>query len=220
MTETPADLVVEADPLPERPWWAPLTLLGWISLVVCGYIGTAVAPRWANTNPELLLLLHARVRHLLLVAGGDTSWWAYGAIGAFRLALAYAVCHLIGRAYGNAVLVWFGKYLGVNREQIHQTLAMFHKSEWFVVPFFAGSNVVAAITGISKMPARRLIPMVAIGLAVRLPFWWGVAWVADDQVDSVLDFLNTYQKPALIVSIVLTVVIGAFNVYRGRDFEL
>ena len=89
-----------------------------------------------------------------------------------------------------------------------------------MVPFFTGSNIVAAITGITRTPLRRLVPLVTIGIVGRLVLWWWVAQVADDEVDAVLDFLDRYQTPALIVSIVLTVVVVGFNLRRGRDFQL
>jgi membrane protein DedA with SNARE-associated domain len=218
--ETPGDGLIDDDAQPTRPWWAPITLVAFVTLVVCSYIGTAVSTKWVNTNPEGLLLLSSRVRHLVAVAGGDISFWAYFLIGFFRLALAFVVCHLIGRAYGRTVLIWFGKYLGVRAEQIHKIMEMFHHAEWFVIPFFAGSNIVAAISGISRVSARRLAVLLSIGLVVRLVFWWIVARIADEQIDTVLDFLNKYQTPALIVSVVLTVLFVAMNVRRGRNFEL
>jgi hypothetical protein len=205
---------------PPPPRWAPLTLAAFVVLVVCSYIGTAVSTKWVNTNPEGLLVLSSRVRHLLGVAGGDIGFWAYFWIGGLRLALAFVVCHLIGRAYGRTVLVWFGKFLGVRAEQIHRIMEMFHHAEWFVIPFFAGSNLVAAISGITRVSWRRLAVLLTIGLVVRLVFWWMVARIADDQVDAVLDFLAKYQTPALIVSVVLTIGFVGLNLRRGRNFEL
>ena len=97
-------------------------------------------------------MLSSRVRHLVAVAGGDID--VLGVLLDRRSsgsALAFVVCHLIGRAYGRTVLIWFGKYLGVRAEQIHKIMDMFHQAEWFVIPFFAGSNVVAAISGITRV---------------------------------------------------------------------
>ena len=216
--ETPGDDLI--DEQPPRPWWAPITLVAFVSLVVCSYIGTAVSTKWVNTNPEGLLLLSSRVRHLVAVAGGDIAFWAYFWIGFVRLGVAFVVCHLIGRAYGRTVLIWFGKYLGVRAEQIHKIMGMFHQAEWFVIPFFAGSNIVAAISGISRVSWRRLALLLSIGLVVRLVFWWIVARIADEQIDTVLDFLNKYQRPALIASVVLTIVFVGVNLRRGRNFEL
>ena len=55
---------------------------------------------------------------------------------------------------------------------------------------------------------------------MRLVFWWIIARIADDQIDTVLDFLNKYQTPALIASVVLTVIVVGVNLRRGRNFEL
>lgn len=202
----------------DRPWWAPLTLLAFVILVICGYFATALAPRWAITNPEGLLLLNSRVRHLLLALGNDIPWWSYAGIAGARLALAFVVCHLIGVAYGNTVLTWFGRYLGSSRESIDQVLSGFDRAEWFVVPFFVGSNIVAAITGIRRTDPRKLALLVLIGLAARLAFYWLIAQIFDTQIDQVLDFLARYQRPSLIVSVVLVVVVVAFNLRRGRGF--
>lgn len=205
----------------ERPRWAPLLLVAWVSLVVAGYVGTALSTDLVNERPALLIALHARVRHLLLAAGGDITWWEYGAIGFVRLALAYAVCHMIGRAYGSEVLVWFGRYLGVTNAQIESILQMFHRAEWFVLPFFVGSNVVAALTGISRTALPRLVALVSVGIVGRLALYWLMARVFfESQVDAVLDFLATYQRPALIAMIALTVAAVGLNLYRGRKFEL
>jgi membrane protein DedA with SNARE-associated domain len=207
--------------IPDRdvPAWAPLTLVAFVALVICSNIGTAVSGDWANSHPEGLLMLSSRVRHLLLVAG-NIDFWSYALIASIRLGLAFVICHLAGRAYGKQLLVWFGRFLGLTAEQIHSTFAMFHRAEWFVIPFFVGSNIVAAISGIGRTSAKRLAVLVPIGLGVRVVFWWIVARIADDQIDSVLDFLGRYQTPALIVGIVLTVAFVSLNVYRGRNFEL
>lgn len=212
--------MTEAISRPTRPPWAPLTLVAWVTLVVGGYVGTAYAPQLVNDHPELLITLHARIRHLLLAAGTDISWWSFGAIASLRLALAYAVCHLIGRAYGRDVLVWFGRYLGVTAAQIQNILQLFHRAEWFVLPIFVGSNVVAAITGISRTPLPRLVALVSLGIVGRVALYWAIAKVFEEQVDGVLDFIATYQRPALVVTIVLTVVVIGINLYRGRNFEL
>ena len=158
-----------------RPRWAPLAVVAFVILVACGYVAGAYAPRLVVDHPEGLLALSARVRYLLLATGSDITFWSYAVIAGLRLALAYVVCHLIGRAFGRDVLVWFGKYLGASPKQIQDMLQLFHKAEWAVVPFFTGSNIVAAITGISRTPLRRLVPLVTIGIAGRLVLWWWVA---------------------------------------------
>jgi hypothetical protein len=210
------DNVVDAAELHERPWWAPLPLIAFVGLVICGYIGTAVSVRWANTNPEGLLALHARVRHLLLALGGDVSIPAYVVIGGLRLALAFVVCHLIGRAYGAAILHAFIRYLGATRKQIDDLSDGIERYEWLLVPFFVGSNLLAAITGIQLVSARRIAVYLAVGISLRLLFWWWIAQIFDDELDRVLDFFGTYQQPLLIASIIAVIAVVGLNVVRGR----
>ncbi len=165
-------------------------------------------------------MLHARIRHLLLALGGDIGWVSYAVIGGLRLALAFVVCHLIGRAYGDDVLRWFGRYLGASGESMKSMMAVFDKADWIVVPWFVGSNIVAAITGIRKMRPRRLATLLAIGISARLAFYWWLAQMFDDELDSVLSFLDRYQRPALIGSAVLMALIVGLNLRRGRNFVL
>lgn len=203
-----------------RPRWAPLTVVGFVALLVTARLADVYYARLVKNDPEVLLLFNARVRYLLLATGSDISFWSYAAIGAVRMTVVYAVCHMVGRAFGRDVLVWFGKYLGARPKQIQDTLQMFHRAEWAVIPFFAGSNIVAAITGVVRTPLKRLVPLLAIGIVGRLILWWWVAQVADDQVDATIRFLDRYQWPMTIASLVVTALVIGINLRRGRDFTL
>ena len=50
--------------------------------------------------------------------------------------------------------------------------------------------------------------------------WWIIGRAAEDEVDSVLDFIGRYQRPALIVTAVAVVAVIGVNLRRGRNFEL
>jgi hypothetical protein len=168
------------------------SLVVFATLVVCSYIGTA--SRQVGQHQSGLLLLSSRVQHLVAVAGGDISFWSYFWIGFFRLALAFVVCHLIGRAYGRTVLIWFGKYLGVRRAN-PKIMDMF-RHEWFAIQFFIGSNIVAAISGIIRQRAVwccccRSASCAPRVLVARRPH-------RRRRVDAVLDFLNKHRFSALM----------------------
>ncbi len=215
---TPIDLATLEYRPPPR--WAPLALLLWVGLVVLGYWATIVSPDWADDRPLDLMALHSRVRHLLAASAQDVDPFWYAVIGTIRLSLSFWASYLVGRAFGRQVLVWFGKYLGTTREQIRNLLAGFHHAEWVLVPFFVGSNLVAAVTGIARTPLKRLIPLVYLGIAGRLVLWWIVGRAAEDEVESVLDVIGRYQRPALIITAVLVVGVIMLNLRKGRNFEL
>lgn len=213
-----AGAVEHEQPSDPVPWWGFASVAAFVALVVCGYVATAVAPRWANSNPEGLLALNARVRHLLLAIGGGIEWWPYATIAGVRLALAFVVCHLIGRAFSERVLVWFGKYLGYRREQMTALIEGFDRIDWLIVPFFAGSNIVAAISGIRQMHPIRMTVLLAVGIAGRLALYWWLGQQFDDELDTILDWVGRWQWPLTILSIGLVLATIALNVKRGRKF--
>ena len=133
---------------PERPSWAPLTLAAFIGLVVSTNVAGATWAKLLESSPESLLLLSSRNRYLVLALGADVSAVAYWVIGFARIAAAFIVCHLIGRAYSATALQWFVKYLGVTPEALEQFNRWFAKAEWVIIPFFSGSNLVAALSGV------------------------------------------------------------------------
>ena len=202
-----------------RPRWAPLTLVAFVGLVICSNIGTAVAVPWSQDHPAGLLALNSRVRHLVLALANDIDLVSYVIVPTLRISAAFVVCHMIGRAYGSTILVWFGKYLGVTNAQIDGVIAGFAKAEWAIVPFFVGSNIVAAITGIERLAPRRLVVYVLGGIFVRLALYWGLSLVFDTEMQRLADFLNSNQRVLFIGSIVLVVVATAINLRRGRNFS-
>ena len=135
------------------PPWAPLTLVAFVGLVVCTNVANVVWADVGRRNPEGLLALSAqplpgaRRRRRHLAAVGSSM------IGAVRLAVAFVVCHLVGRAYRDQALSWFTRYLGVTPcAQLDRFNGGFTKAE-IGVPFFAGSNIVAVLTGVHSTPA-------------------------------------------------------------------
>jgi membrane protein DedA with SNARE-associated domain len=168
-----------------------------------------------ESSPETLLLLSSRNRYLALALGADVSQVAYWAIGPLRIGLAFAVCHLIGRAYANDALGWFVKYLGVTPEALDQFNKGFAKAEWVIIPFFAGSNLVAALSGVHRTPWRRLVILLLVGIYARLALIWWLARVFDDQLTSFLSWLQRYSWWAVGISFALVVLINMRNFRRG-----
>lgn len=210
MTET-----TEAPITPERPSWAPLTLVVFIGLVVCTNVAAATWAKLLESSPETLLVLSSRNRYLVLALGADVSPIAYWGIGFIRIAAAFLLCHLIGRAYAGTALGWFVKYLGVTPEALDQFNRAFNRAEWVIIPFFAGSNLVAALSGIHRTPLRRLLILLSIGIIGRLLLIWWLAQIFEEELEDFVGWLQRYSWWMVGISVVLVLLVNMRNFRRG-----
>lgn len=206
---------VDAPVLRERPNWAPLTLAAFVGLVVCTNVAGAIWARLLETSPETLLLLSSRNRYLVLSLGADVAPWAYWGVGFARVAVAFVVCHLIGRAYSATALQWFTRYLGVTPEALGQFNRAFERAEWVIVPFFAGSNLVAALSGVHGTPPRRLAVLLTVGIVGRLALIWWLAQIFQEELEDVVGWLQRYSWWLVGVSVVLVLLVNVRNFRRG-----
>ena len=197
-----------------RPAWAPLILAAFIGLVICSNIASAVWARWVNTNPEGLLLLSSRNRYLALTLAAGVSLPFYVVIGFLRVGAAFVVCQLVGRAYRDDVMGWFTKYLGLTKESLDAFDRGFEKAEWALIPIFAGSNIVAALSGVKQTPPAKLAALLAVGIAGRLTLMWWLARTFEDQLVDFLGWLQRYQWWAVGASVGLIVLVNTRNLRR------
>jgi hypothetical protein len=212
MTESAA--IDATKPVHVRPSWAPLTLVAFVSLVICTNIASAVWARWVDTNPEGLLMLSSRNRYLALTLAAGVPVGTYVIIAFVRVGAAFAVCHMIGRAYHDDAIGWFRKYLGVSAESVDSFNRGFSRAEWVLIPFFAGSNIVAALSGVHRTPPVRLIVLLSIGIAGRLALMWWLARTFEAQLVDFLEWLQRYQWWAVGISIAVVLLINVRNL-RG-----
>jgi hypothetical protein len=191
-------------------------LVALVGLIVCTNVANVVWASWADDNPAGLIALSSRQRYLVLAVAGGISPLAFAVIGALRLAAAFVVCHLIGRAYREQALSWFTRYLGLTDEAIEVYNRGFSAAEIGLIPFFAGSNIVAVLTGIHRTPPLRLAVLLTLGIAGRLVLVWYLAQTFEDELLDVLGFLQRYQWWALGISLVAVIAINFRNFRRGR----
>jgi hypothetical protein len=200
---------------PQRPWWAPLTIVAFVALVICTNVANAVWARWVDSNPEALLALSSRQRYLALSVPSGIGVVPYVAIGTVRLAAAFVVCHLAGRAYRDDLLRLFTRYLGFTPEALDAYHTMLDRAEIVVIPFFVGSNIVAVLTGIRRTTPLRLAVLLAIGIAARLALIWWLAKAFEEPLVDFLGWVQRYQWWFVIVSVILVIAINARNYVRG-----
>ncbi len=191
----------------------PLVLF--VGLVICTNIANAVWARWVDTNPEGLLLLSSRNRYLALTLAAGVPLGTFVLIGMARITAAFVVCHLIGRAYHDDAIGWFRKYLGLTAEAEAAFNRGFAKAEWLLVPFFVGSNIVAALSGVHRSDPRKLAALLAVGIAGRLALLWWLARTFEDQLVDFLTLLQRYQWWVVGLSVVAVLVVNVRN-FRGR----
>ncbi len=212
MTESAA--IDAAEPAHVRPSWAPLTLAAFVLLVIATNIASAVWARWVDVNPEGLLMLSSRNRYLALTLAAGVPVGTYVVIAFLRIGAAFAVCHMIGRAYHDDAIGWFRRYLGVTPETIGSFNRGFAKAEWVLIPFFAGSNIVAALSGVHRTPPVRLAVLLSVGIAGRLVLMWWLARTFESQLVEFLGWLQRYQWWAVGISIALVLLVNVRNL-RG-----
>jgi len=212
VSDAPSVSAVDAE---QPPRWAPLTLVAFVALVVCTNIASAIWARWVNTNPEGLLVLSSRNRYLALTLAAGIPVAAYALIAFVRIAAAFVVCHMIGRVYGQTAVGWFTRYLGVTHEAIVGFNRMFDKAQWVLIPFFAGSNIVAALSGVRRIPAFRLTVLLTIGIVGRLILIWWLARLFEEPLVDFLEWLQRYQWWAVGISIAVVVLINLRNLRAG-----
>jgi hypothetical protein len=212
MTESAA--IEAAEPAHVRPAWAPLTLVAFVGLVIMTNVASGLWARWVDTNPEGLLVLSSRNRYLALTLAAGVPVGTYVVIAFARIGAAFAVCHMIGRAYHDDAIGWFRKYLGVTPETIDTFNRGFARAEWFLIPFFAGSNIVAALSGVHRTPPVRLVALLSVGIAGRLALMWWLARTFEVQLVDFLEWLQRYQWWAVGISIALVLLVNLRNL-RG-----
>jgi len=210
-----ADVADDSSFGPDRPSWAPLTLAAFVALVVCTNIAGAWWARLLETSPEGLLVLSSRNRYLVLALGADVSAFAYWVIGFARIALAFIVCHLIGRAYSATALKWFVKYLGVTPEALQQFNRGFAKAEWVIIPIFAGSNLVAALSGVHRTPWPRLLVLLSVGIIGRLVLIWWLAQIFEEELERFVGWLQRYSWWMVGISVVIVLLVNIRNFRQG-----
>jgi membrane protein DedA with SNARE-associated domain len=210
---TAADELIEPH---QRPAYGPFLLVAFVALVVCTNIASIVFARWVKTQPEQLIMLSSRNRYLIGAVGAGISPLSYAVIATVRLTAAAAVCHFLGRAYGDHALRWFSRFLGMTPEAVDRFEQQYRTAEWVLIPIFVGSNIVFVLSGTVKTRWRRILPLLFAGIAARLALLWWLAKQFESEVKSVIDFLQRYQYPIIIGSIVVVVLSHVLNFRRGR----
>jgi uncharacterized membrane protein YdjX (TVP38/TMEM64 family) len=159
---------------------------------VCGTLGSNLGPAWIDKYPELTIALSSRNRNLFgsvpYIHGG-----AYAVIGFVRLMLAGVTLFLLGRWYGRKAVEWAEGQVG----ELPAIYRWFHigvdRVGWAMVLLMPGSNLVCLMAGKQRWPVARFVPLLVVGIILKLIVLWIGGQIFEDQIRWFLDVIERYQ---------------------------
>ena len=194
-------------------------LLGPISaLVVASMVGSALAPTLVTEHPVWLLMLDARIRHVLLVAN-QIDPLPYYLIGTLRLTLSDPLFYLLGYWYGEAALSWVDANSGSVGRLLRVLERFFGKASYPLV-FLAPNNYICLFAGASRMTPPVFLVLNVSGTLSRLVLLRLLGDVLEEPLDTVLDFISRNQLRLTLLTIGLVIAQAAWDKRRGTgDLE-
>jgi membrane protein DedA with SNARE-associated domain len=176
-----------------------------VALIVAAYIGDALTTTWADKHPLLLTLLNARNRVLVLTTNQLDAVSFYLAAG-LRLLASDPLFYLLGRWYGDAMVVWVEKRSSTFGEQIRMYERAFSKAAYPLV-FIAPNAYICIFAGASGMSLTGFFTVNIAGTVLRLYLVRRVGEAFDEPIQAVLRFFARYRLPLFVFSVALVAFI-------------
>jgi membrane protein DedA with SNARE-associated domain len=161
-------------------------------LFVIGTIGSNIGPALVDNHPSLVLALSSRNRNLF----GSVPYIdviPYAAIGFVRILIAGIALFFVGRWYGEKALGWVEGNLGELPAIYRWTEKAVDKAGSIALVLMPGSNIVCLLLGHKRMSAKRFIPLLCIGIAIKLTVLRLGGDQFKDQIRSFLSATDKYQ---------------------------
>lgn len=161
-------------------------------LFVIGTIGSNIGPALVDNHPSWVLALSSRNRNLFgAVPYIDVI--SYAVIGFVRILIAGIALYLVGRWYGEKALGWVEGNLGELPAIYRWTEKAVDKAGSLALVLMPGSNVVCLLLGHKKMSAGRFLPLLSIGIVIKLVTLRLGGDQFEDQIRSFLSAIEQYQ---------------------------
>ena len=161
-------------------------------LFVIGTIGSNIGPALVDNHPSLVLALSSRNRNLF----GSVPYIdvvPYAAIGFVRILIAGVALYFVGRWYGEKALGWVEGNLGELPAIYRWTEKAVDKAGSVALVLMPSSNVVCLLLGHKHMSAKRFIPLLSIGIVIKLVVLRLGGDQFEDQIRSFLSGIEQYQ---------------------------
>lgn len=181
-----------------------------IGLIVAAYVGDALTTTLADKHPLLLVLLNARSRILVLTTNQLDAVSYYLAAG-LRLLASDPLFYLLGRWYGDAMIVWVEKRSKTFGEQIRLYERAFAKAAYPLV-FIMPNPYICLFAGASGMRVGSFFTLNIAGTVARLYLIRRLGEAFDEPIQAVLRFFGRYRLPLFVLSVALM----AFIIWKDR----
>ena len=161
-------------------------------LFVIGTIGSNIGPALVDNHPSWVLALSSRNRNLF----GSVPYIdvvPYAAIGFVRILIAGIALFFVGRWYGEKALGWVEGNLGELPAIYRWTEKAVDKAGSVALVLMPGSNVVCLLLGHKRMSAKQFIPLLSIGIVIKLVVLRLGGDQFEDQIRSFLSGIEQYQ---------------------------
>jgi uncharacterized membrane protein YdjX (TVP38/TMEM64 family) len=161
-------------------------------LFVIGTIGSNIGPALVDNHPSWVLALSSRNRNLF----GSVPYIdvvPYAAIGFVRILIAGIALYFVGRWYGQKALGWVEGNLGELPAIYRWTEKAVEKGGSIALVLMPGSNVVCLLLGHKQMSIKRFIPLLSIGILIKLVVLRLGGDQFEDQIRAFLKGIEQYQ---------------------------
>jgi membrane protein DedA with SNARE-associated domain len=172
--------------IPLRWLLAPVVLL-----TIAGYVTDILGPKLITEHPLLQMFFNPRNRYLLL-ASPQVDAVPFYVVGFVRLVLTDPIAYVIGWQYGDAAIAWVERTMGDSTGTIRTIERWFGKVAPAVI-LIAPSFNWCVLAGAARMRPRTFITLNLVGTVGRLVLIRLAGDAFEDQLTSVLDFIQRYQ---------------------------
>ena len=161
-------------------------------LFVIGTVGSNIGPALVDEKPRLILMLSSRNRNLFgSVPYIDLA--SYLTIGFVRILIAGIALYLVGRWYGTKALGWVEGNMGELPAIYKWTERAVDRAGPAILVLMPGSNIVCLLLGHRRMPPKKFVPLLMIGIAFKLAILWQGGRIFEEQIKSFLEWIEKYQ---------------------------
>jgi membrane protein DedA with SNARE-associated domain len=211
-------VAVERDQTAVRRRLTQLCIAALVVSAVVNKIGEASAPTLLANAPLLLVAASPNAKYVLL-ASGSVATVPLMLVALVRRMLLQPVVYGLGRMHGRSMLGWFDR----NFKRIGRMMRAIER--WFgrwpspVTVAFPG-GLTMFLAGDIRMRLARVLPLTAVGLAIRIGFTLWLGAVFSGPVESFVGFVGDNQGVLTVLTLGLTIAHLLRSRQRSRPIKV